>query len=241
MEILYLITARGGSKQVPGKNLRKLAGIPLVGFKAVSAMRSTSCSRLIISTDSEEIQQVAGGYGAESLFTRPAELATDTASSTDVVLHAMEFIECETEDRYDAVMLLEPSSPFARAQDYDRAVEIMAKSDANLVVGVREADVHSVFAGPLDTRGRITRIVDQIHEMESHRRQAIDQEYTMNGALYLIRWDFFKEHRKIYQDRDNSYGHVMDRFHSVEIDDMVDLSWAEFIAERGYIDIDNWR
>ena len=240
MRVLYLITARGGSKSVPGKNLRKIAGMSLVGFKARSAQRSKSCTRLIISTDSPEIQDDARSYGVEVPFTRPAELATDTASSLDVVSHAVDWIEQETNDRYDAIMLLEPSSPLTRAVDYDNAVEIMERVDANLVVGMRETEVNSVFIGPMDDQGRITRIIDQMQALEGMRRQDVAQEYTMNGALYLFKWDYFKEHRAIYRDREKSYGYPMDRHYSIEIDQEIDLEWVEFLVANGHVDLSHW-
>ena len=241
MRILFLITARGGSKEIPGKNLREIGGIPLVGFKAISAKRSKYCTRLIISTDSPEIQQVARHYGVEVPFTRPAALATDTAPSTDVVLHAMSWIENHTDERYDAVMLLEPSSPFARHIDYDNAVEIMIERDANVVVGMREMEINSVFVGPMDEQGRITQIIDEMRDMQVMRRQDTPREYTMNGALYLFKWEFFKEHRTIYKDRERTFGYVMDRCYSIEIDEMIDLHWAEFLVQNGYIDMSYWR
>lgn len=241
MKILFLITARGGSKGIPGKNLRKIGGIPLVGFKAISAKRSRYCARLIISTDSPEIQEVARRYGVEVPFTRPAELATDTASSTDVILHAMLWIEDHTDERYDAVMLLEPSAPFARPSDYDNAVEIMVERDANVVVGMRAMEVNSVFVGPTDEQGRITQIIDQMQNMQAVRRQDTQQEYTMNAALYLFKWKFFKEHKTIYKDRERTFGYVMDCYYSIEIDEMIDLHWAEFLVQNGYVDMSYWQ
>lgn len=243
MNILFLITARGGSKGVPGKNLRKLGGISLVGFKAISAQRSNYCSRLIISTDSPEIQQDAQGYGVEVPFTRPAELATDTASSADVIAHSMQWFENETAERFDAVMLLEPASPFARPFDYDKAVEIMIKHNADVVLGMREVEVNSVFVGPLDEQGRISSIIDKMQAWHSEpgRRQDLQQEFTMNAALYLFKWDYFKKHQSLYHDRETTYGYVMDPHYSVEIDTMVDLHWAEFLIEKGYVDLSYWR
>jgi len=240
LKILYLITARGGSKSVPGKNIRKIAGISLVGFKAISALRSKHCSRLIISTDSQEIQEDAKSYGVEVPFTRPAELATDDASSLDVITHAMDWVEQENAENYDAVMLLEPSSPLTRAQDYDQAVAIMEQNDANLVVGMRETEVNSVFVGPMAEDGRITQIIDQMQELEGMRRQDVLQEHTMNGALYLFKWEFFKEHQAIYKDRKKSYGYLMDRHYSVEIDELIDLEWVEFLVTNGLVDMSNW-
>ena len=211
-----------------------------MAFKAISAKRSKFCTRLIISTDSPEIQQVASQYGVEAPFTRPAKLATDTASSIDVILHAMDWIENETDEHYDALMLLEPSSPFARSVDYDNAVTLMVERDANLVVGVREMEVNSVFVGPMDNAGRITQIIDQMSAINAVRRLDTETEYTANGALYLFKWEFFKQQKSMYSDRDRSFGYIMDRYHSIEIDEMIDLHWAEFLSNNHYVDMSNW-
>ncbi|MBU4201239.1 MAG: acylneuraminate cytidylyltransferase family protein [Kiritimatiellae bacterium] len=241
MDILHLIVARGGSKSIPGKNLRKLAGISLVGYKAISAKKSRFCTRLMISTDSEAIQQNARSYGVEVPFTRPAELATDTAQTVDVIWHAMEYIEKKGKHTYDAIMLLEPSSPFARSMDIDLAVELMEEKKANLVVGMRPVTIASVFIGPLDTEGRITSIIDKMESLTKLNRQHVQQEYTMNGALYLIRWDYFKQYRHCYKDRLHSYGLIMPWEYSLEIDEPMDLVFADFLIEKGYIDLSNWR
>jgi CMP-N-acetylneuraminic acid synthetase len=211
-----------------------------VGFKARSAQRSESCSRLVISTDSAEIQADALSYGVEVPFTRPAELATDTASSIDVIAHAMAWIEGNTDENYDAVMLLEPSSPLTRALDYDNAVKIMIKQDANVVLGMRETAINSSFVGPMDGSGRITPIVDQLKGRQNIRRQDMSPEYTMNGGFYLFKWDFFKQHKAIYHDREKTFGYVMDPYYSIEIDEMIDLEWIEFLVASGKIDMSHW-
>ena len=240
MNILFLITARGGSKSIPRKNLSKLSGISLVGFKAISALRSRYCTRLIVSSDDTEIQEDARRYGADVPFTRPAELASDTASSFDVIRHAIDWIEANTDEEYDAISLLEPSAPFARSIDFDNAVEMMIERDAQAVIGMREMEVNSVFVGELDEQGRMTQHIDQMQKRYL-RRQDTKPEYTMNGALYLFRWDLFKQHHTMYADREHSYGYVMDRFHSIEIDEPIDLRWAEFLVDNGYIDLSYWR
>ena len=226
---------------MPDKNLRKIGGISLVGLKAISARKSKYCTRLIISTDSPQIQDEALKYRVDVPFTRPSALATDSATSTDVIAHAMSWIETETDERYDAVMLLEPSSPLTLSTDYDNAVEIMVKNGANLVVGMRETEVNSVFVGSLDEEARITQIIDQMKGLQTMRRQDMNKEYTMNGGLYLFKWDFFRQHRTIYQDREKSFGYVMDRHHSIEIDEMIDLQWVEFLVNNGYVDMNAWR
>ena len=241
MKVLYLITARAGSKRVPGKNLYELTGISLVGFKAISARKSKYCARLMISTDSREIQENARAYGVEVPFTRPSELATDTASSVSVVLHAMSWIEQEKKDRYDALMLLEPAAPFARANDYDNAVEMMTRVGADVVVGVRPVSINSIFIGPLDHEGRITSIIEKMKPWQESGSPRLPEEYTMNGALYLFRWDYFKQHKSIYHDGNTTYGYVMDPCYSIEIDTPADLLQAEFMVERGYVDMSHWR
>lgn len=243
MKVLFLITARGGSKGVPGKNLREIGGISLVGFKALSARQSRHCDRLIISTDCAKIQQDALKYGVEVPFTRPAELATDTAKSGPVISHAMDWIEAEGRQAYDAVMLLEPSSPFAKARDYDGAIETMVRTGANAVVAVRPSDVSSTVIGPLDSEGRLTAVLDKMHAALSQtgQRQTLGSEYTMSGAFYLFKWDYFKRHNWIYQDRLGVYGYPMDAIHSVEIDEPIHLLWAEFLVEQGHISIAEWR
>ena len=124
------------------------------------------------------------------LFERPAELATDTASSNDVVLHAMDWIETHEGRRYDAIMLLEPSSPFARPEHFDEAVELFVARKASLVVGMRETEVASIFVGTLGSGW-----LDRRHrreDAEDARRsggRTSRLEVTMNGALYLVGWD----------------------------------------------------
>ena len=240
-EILYLVVGRGGSRGVPGKNLRKIGGLSLVALKTISARRSRYCTRVIASSDSAEIQAEAKAHGAEVLFTRPAHLATHTASSDDVVLHAMDHIEDVEKRRYDAIMLLEPASPFSRPSDYDAAVELYLRHKASLVVGMRETPVNSIFVGPLRRDGRADQIVGKFFNRPDLRRQAFEQEYTMNGALYLIDWTHMRRTGKVYGDPDRTFGYPMDTFHSAEIDSLHDLRLAEFYVQNGDVDIAEWR
>lgn len=240
-EILFLLVGRGGSKGLPGKNLREVGGLSLIGYKAKSARRSRYCSRLIVSSDSAEIRSEAIRHGAEMLFERPAELATDTASSNDVVLHAMDWIEAHEKRRYDAIMLLEPSSPFARPEHFDEAIELFTVRNASLVVGMRETEVSSIFVGPLGADGSIGTIVDKMLSTTAQRRQDQPLEVTMNGALYLIGWDSMRKHRKIYADPATSYGILMDRMHSIEIESDADLAYASYVIEHGMLDASPWR
>ena len=240
-QVLFLLVGRGGSKGLPGKNLREIGGLSLIGYKAVAALQSRYCTRLIVSSDSAEIRNEAIRHGAEMLFERPAELATDTASSNDVVLHAMDWIETHERRRYDAIMLLEPSSPFARPEHFDEAIELFVARKASLVVGMRETEVASIFVGTLGSDGSIGGIVDKMLRTPAQRRQDQAPEVTMNGALYLVGWEAMRKHRRIYADPGASYGILMDRLHSIEIESAADLAYASYVVEHGMLDASPWR
>ncbi len=240
-QVLFLLVGRGGSKGLPGKNLREIGGLSLIGYKAVAARQSRYCTRLIVSSDSAEIRNEAMRHGAEMLFERPVELATDTASSNDVILHAMDWIETHEKRRYDAIMLLEPSSPFARPEHFDQAVELFVARKASLVVGMRETEVASVFVGTLGRDGSIGGIVEKMLMTPAQRRQDQPPEVTMNGALYLIGWEAMRKHRKVYADPSASYGILMDRLHSIEIESAADLAYASYVVEHGMLDASPWR
>jgi CMP-N,N'-diacetyllegionaminic acid synthase len=240
VRVLYLITARGGSKGIPGKNLRRLGGLSLVGFKARAAKKAKHCTRLVISTDSTDIAEEASRHGVEVPFMRPAELASDTAKSADVIDHAMRHFE-ERGERYDAVMLLEPSSPFTRAEDFDGAHALMEKTKASAVVGMRRMEVSSVFVGPMDDDKGIRQIVRQMKQERGVLRQETRREYTMNGGLYLFGWDFFRTHRNIYHDEERTFGYEMPDLHSLEIDEPRDLALAEFLVEKNYVSLSHWQ
>ena len=240
-QVLFLLVGRGGSKGLPGKNLREIGGLSLIGYKAVAALQSRYCTRLIVSSDSADIRNEAMRHGAEMLFERPAELATDTASSNDVVLHAMDWIEANERRRYDAIMLLEPSSPFARPEHFDKAIELFVARKASLVVGMRETEVASIFVGTLGRDGSIGSIVEKMLRTPAQRRQDQPPEVTMNGALYLVGWDAMRKHRKIYADPAASYGILMDRLHSIEIESAADLAYASYVIEHGMLDASPWQ
>jgi len=232
--VLFLITARGGSKGLPGKNLMTLGPLSLIGWKAATALRSRHCARLIISTDSPALMEEAVRCGAEAPFLRPPELATDTAGSAEVVAHAVEWL-AETEGAaYDAVMLLQPTNPFATAADYDAAVAIMVRRQAHLVLGLRQAPSVS---GPLDALGRPLEVVRRVLESGATRRQDARTQYTPNGSLYLMDWAWFRRERRIYADPERTFGYVMDDLKSVDIDTEADFRYAEYLVERGYVDL----
>jgi CMP-N,N'-diacetyllegionaminic acid synthase len=240
MKILHLILARGGSKGIPDKNIQEIEGLPLVAFKAISARRARYCHRLIISTDSPVIQDVARCYDVEVPFTRPAKLATDTASSMDAIAHAIDFIESENSIGVcDAIMLHEPTSPFTTHKHLDGAVDLMMEKGADVVVGVKPVDIHSSKHGVIDEDLRIHRPIDKLG-YRYHRRQDDEQEYVLNGSIYLFKWEYFKEHGKILAQPDNIHAFIMDPLYSIEVDHPRDLAWCKFLLQDDCIDRSYW-
>lgn len=241
MNVLALVIARGGSKGVPEKNLKPLGDVPLVAYKIISARRSRRISRVILSSDSPAIQKVGLKHGAEVPFTRPAELATDTASSDDVALHAIKWVESQGGPTFDALLLLEPSTPFATAEDYNRAIDLMQRQRAHMVVGMVEHKTNRVFIGEMAEDGSLRPIIEQMQSLRRLDRQSLRPNFTMNGAFYLLDWKHFLETGRRYADPLNSYGVVMDEFHSIEIDTPIDLAYAQFLIDRGHVDPAPWQ
>lgn len=239
MKILSIIMARGGSKGVPEKNIRQIGGLPLLGFKARAAQRSKYPSRIIISTDSTKIQEEARKFGVEVPFTRPAELASDTATNFAVLRHAMEYYESRGEV-FDAISMLEPSSPFTKPEDLDTAVEIMQKKNAALVVSMRDVDNPAPFVGPIEPDGRISNIVHQLKDLKNVNRQVLPHAYTLNGVVYIFRWDALKSRHTFYSEPERSYGFETDPLYNVEIDTELNLAWAQFLVEKGHISLTPW-
>lgn len=232
---LYLIVARGGSKGVPGKNLKKIGGTTLVGWKARAARECDPNCRLVISTESEEIAMEAREHGVDVPFKRPDELATDTASSASVILHALETLAANGEN-FERVMLLEPSSPFTTAHTLKYAGICMDSLFGDLVVGMREVQPHTAFISEVPRNSSINPIIESMKKYgQNLRRQDLQPEWTMNGALYLFKTEMFLQTEDIYGGK-NSHGILMPRWEGIEIDHPEDLVLAEFAYEKGLHD-----
>lgn len=232
MSNLFLITARAGSKGVPNKNLRPISGLSLIGWKARAAKAAMKPGdRLIISTESYAIQGDAKFFNVEIPFTRPVELATDTASSASVIKHALENIDGE----YKTVVLLEPSSPFTRGSDIIAALTIKEAKNAHLVVGMKHVEPHTTFIAEQPDDDCVTPIMVKMGRVGRNlRRQDLKPEWTMNGALYVFDTEMFLKTGSIYGGARN-YGLLMDKWHSIEIDSMDDLEMAEYAFLKGYV------
>jgi CMP-N-acetylneuraminic acid synthetase len=228
--VLGVITARGGSKGLPGKNLKLLAGKPLVAYTIAAAAASQALDRVILSTDDEAIAEAGRALGCEVPFLRPAALAQDDTPHLPVIQHAVGWLADHGGYRPDAVMILQPTSPLRAAADIGDAVDLLDRSGADSVVGVSEmpAHAHPLRALRVDDSGAaVLFVTGEGVRHRVNRRQDLPAAWVMNGAIYLCRT------RVLIADPPSLYGdrvvvHRMPALRGLSIDDAHD--WAE--AER---------
>jgi len=225
--ILGLIPARGGSKGLPGKNIKPLLGKPLIVWTIEQALASKYLDRVIVSTDSEEIAEISKKYGAEVPFMRPKELATDEAKSIDVVLYTVKWME-ENDKSYDLLMLLQPTSPLRTAEDIDRAIELLFEKRANAIVSVCEVDHHPYWSNVLPEDGCMKNFIRP--EAINKSRQELPIFYRLNGAIYLAYWNYLKQEKTFFGDK--TFAYIMPKEWSIDIDEEIDFILAELMCYK---------
>lgn len=218
--VLALITARGGSKGLPGKNIRPVIGRPLIQWTIDAAHGSRHIDRLILSSDDQEIIDVATACGCEAPFRRDAALSTDTASSVDVALDALARVP-----GYDILVLLQPTSPLRTSQDIDGAIELLVSSGADACVSVRPATEHPYWTYRTDANDRLTAFASAEHAAPL-RRQDLPAAWCLNGAVYAVHAAPFRAGRTFLPA--NTVGFPMPAQRSIDIDTLEDIE--EMIA-----------
>ncbi len=224
MRILGLIPARGGSKSIPRKNLVDLGGLPLIQWTIQAALDS-NLTRVVVSTDDDEIAEISQSLGAEVPFKRPAELSSDLTLSIDVVLHALDVIE----EEFDAVMMLQPTSPFRTSTDIENAIKII--DDASSVISVVPVE------GTHPARMKFVEdgvLIDPpfAETIENMPRQELRPMYIRNGAIYLTRISDLR-HRTFKGALSRAL--IMPKKRSINIDTGFDLALARVALSIGML------
>jgi len=220
--------ARGGSKGLPHKNVRPLAGKPLIAWTIEAAQRATALERVIVSTEDEEVAAVSRRCGAEVPFQRPAALARDETPGIDPVLHALEWLRAHGGYAPRWVLLLQPTSPLRSAEDINAAMALALKRKAEAVVGVTPVQHHPYWLKELAADGRLTHCVSP--QQATLRRQELPPRYVVNGAVYLGRRDVVTARRSFYTER--TFGYVMPPERSLDIDTAWDFHLAELVLKE---------
>jgi CMP-N,N'-diacetyllegionaminic acid synthase len=229
LKVLGVITARGGSKGIPGKNLKLLAGKPLLAYTIDTARRSGALDRVILSTEDEAIATAGRDLGCDVPFIRPMDLALDDTPHLPVIQHATRWMQDRINYQPDAVMILQPTSPLRTAEDIVAAVALLDNSGADSVLSVNEVPLHShpMRTLRLDATGHAVLFVsgDPVRK-RINRRQDLPPAWVMNGAIYACRTRvLFDAEPSLYGDRVVAYRMPANR--SISIDDLEDWHAAE--------------
>lgn len=227
MKILAIVPARGGSKGIPQKNIYPLCNKPLIYYTIKAVQKSKVITRAILSSDSEEILNIAAGYGLEAPFVRPAELAQDDTPALPVIQHAVQWLEENDNYRADYIILLQPTSPLRTEKHIDEALSKLLNSDADSVISVVEAPHNFTPNSIMKLEGEYLTPYLPLDE-NFHLRQLKPVYYARNGAaIYAFTYNCLMEKHSIYGGKILPY--LMGKDCSVDVDDLFDLKLCELI------------
>jgi CMP-N,N'-diacetyllegionaminic acid synthase len=228
--ILALIPARGGSKGLHRKNIRQLINKPLIAWSIDQARASNLLDKIVVSTEDEEIADVARRYGADVPFLRPQELASDTAKSIDVIEHAIDFLH-KGNLYFDYIALLEPTSPLRETRDIDECIRtLISRNDAKSIVSIAKLESgHPDFNVVIDERSGFIRKIDGSAEFAVVRRQDLRKVYFFDGTIYCSEINSLLLTRTFYHDATLAY--PVPKWKSIEIDDMSDFICSEALLK----------
>jgi len=226
-KILAIIPARGGSKRLPRKNILPLAGKPLIAWTIEAAIESAYIDKVIVSTDDTEIGAVAESYGVDMPFYRPAYLSSDTATSIDVVLHAIDKLS-ETNEYYDLIVLLQPTSPLRGSEHINQAFIEYVEKKAVSIVSVCKTEHSPIWCNTLPLNNSMTGFLPS--EFKNMRSQDLPTYYRLNGAIYISSVDNLKK-TKSFIEGEKAFASIMATEKSIDIDELIDFQIAEMLID----------
>ena len=225
-KILAIIPARGGSKGLPGKNIKIFNGKPLIAWTIEAALKSKYINRVIVSTEDPKIKKISRDYKTE-IVERPNHLAEDASKVYDVIEHALNFLS-EKEKYYpDVIVLLQPTSPLRNTKDIDGALDIFLKNECDSVVSVYESTPPIYWAMEANEK-YLKPVFDK--KYFSKRRQDLAITYNPNGAAYVSNVDNFNRYKGFYSE--NILPFVMPIERSIDIDSEIDFILAETLMKK---------
>jgi CMP-N,N'-diacetyllegionaminic acid synthase len=230
MRVLGIVPARGGSKRVPRKNVRLLGGVPLVERALLAGLSSTQLAHVCVSSDDDEVLEIAARHKAATALRRPDALASDTAPAIAYVTHALDVLERDRgHARYDAVCILQPSSPLTLSSDVDATVSLLWSSGASSAVSVVEVahDVHPVKLKRMHGQRLLPYLEDERGRMAAADLPTV---FVRNCAVYVARRATVEQGAIV---EDDCAGFVMPRGRSVDINDELDFLFCQFLFEQG--------
>lgn len=222
--MLAVIPARGGSKGVPGKNIKELAGKPLIAYTIKAAVDSGVFEKIVVSTDSKDIADIAVSYGAEVPFLRPDDISGDLVSSDDVILHALAYYNKQG-IMYEEVCKLQPTSPMRNGKHLKEAYKLFHERRADFLVSVCECEHSPLWAGVIGDDLRLDHFIPD--EVKRACRQELPVYYRLNGAVYMGNVIKFCENKNFLGC--NSIAYIMSQKDSIDIDSELDFELARIM------------
>lgn len=225
--VLGIIPARGGSKGLPGKNIKELAGKPLIAYTIAQAQASRYIDRILVSTDSPRIAEVARRHNAEAPFMRPPDLANDKTGMLAVLLHAIEWLEHHAQSRYDIIVLLQVTSPLRETEDIDNCIALLVEKNAENVFAVTPSHTNPYFTMvEIDENGKVR----PVKSSNAQTRQSAPSVFEINGAVYVWWTDVLQQQQQTLLDKSHIY--IMPKERSIDIDDSLDFNIASMILHE---------
>ena len=224
--MLAVIPARGGSKGVPHKNIRDLDGKPLIAYTIEAAIKSKVFDKIVVSTDSSEIAEIAQRYGAEVPFIRPKDLSGDFSSSDDVVLHAIDYFKRKGKE-FEYVCKLQPTSPLRNETHIMEAYQLLKDSNSNFVVSVCECEHSPLWTGTLDEKKSLNRFINEY--VKGACRQKLPKYYRLNGAIYMGKTEALEDNKSFFGKNGTAF--IMNQEESIDIDSLLDFKIVEIIIK----------
>lgn len=223
--MVAIIPARGGSKGLPGKNIKDLLGKPMIAYTIEEALKSKYITDIIISTDCKAIEEVAIKYGAKSLFLRPEYLASDTAKVIDNYIYTINRLNSEFGYKITNFVVLQPTSPLRTIEDIDGAIKLFKEKNADSVVSYTEEHHPIEWHRYIADDGKF----ENIFEEKLLNRQDIKKSYFPNGAVFVFNYDLIKQNK--YYSK-NSYAYIMPRSRSIDVDTIDDFELVAYYMSK---------
>lgn len=223
-KVLALIPAREGSKGIKDKNIIEIGGKPLISYTINAAKNSKYIDKVIVSTDGDKIANVAIKYGVSVPFLRPKNLAQDNSNVITTVVYTLEQLNSNNE-KYDIIVLLQPTSPFRNQNHIDEALEMLINNNLTSILSVCETDKNPTLIRQFKENNKIIPLI----ETDISLRQEMPKYYLLNGAIYI---NYTKDIHINKYLKDNEYGYIMDKYHSLDIDEHIDIEIANLYLQR---------
>lgn len=227
MNICSIITARGGSKGIPKKNIKLLNEKPVIAYTIEESIKSNFIKQTYVTTEDSEISDISQEYGAE-VINRPKELAQDNSTSVDVILHSIQYLE-NNDELPDFFVLLQPTSPLRTKEDIENAIRLFIENECDALISVSQLDHSSMMSFEIQNNF-LTPNCDE--KFLNRRRQELPKFYCPNGAIYITTPTSIRKNKTFIPKKTTAY--IMPPERSIDLDTAFDFKLAEFLLKEGF-------